>query len=123
MPRMEQHLTQARRNEEFAHGLLTDDEHIEWVPVVAFYAAWHYVHAYFATQAGIPHTLGHDGMQRYVSTLSVLKPVEDHYYRLFNECNNARYNLFRVYRPVARGLLEIDLVAIREAITPHTRPN
>ncbi len=119
MPRKERHRAQAEHNEAFARGLLDGAAHLEWAPVVTFYAAWHYAHAYFATEPTIPHSLGHDAMQRYFSTLSPLRLVAHHYFRLFNACNDARYRLPPVYRPLAMELVESDLGAVKGAILPR----
>ena len=83
---------------------------------MTFYAAWHYAHAYFAIEPTIPHSLGHDTMQRYFSTLSPLRPVAHHYFRLFNACNDARYRLLPVYRPVATELVESGPAAVKGAV-------
>ena len=119
MPAQQRHLDQTERHRNYAAALLADDSfaYIEWVPVISFYAAYHYVNAYLATQPGISHRLGHDAMQRYVAILTELRPIQAHYFALFNDCNAARYELQRVYRAWAQQRFDRDLEPIRRRVT------
>jgi hypothetical protein len=48
MPREDEHLTKARKNEEFSSRLdLSDPTNESWAVISSFYAALHYVQAYF----------------------------------------------------------------------------
>ena len=118
MASKERHLAQARSNEAFARELLASRQHIEWVPVATFYAALHYARAYFATLPTVPRRLDHDLIFDLFSKLAPLKPVVGNYASLFTQCNEARYDLFPVYPPVAQEALDKDLQAIKAVILP-----
>jgi hypothetical protein len=112
------HRQQAESNEQFAHELLTTRQHIEWAPVVIFYAAHHYVRAYLVTHPAIPRKLTHELIFDLLSTIGELKPALMPYSSLFNQCNEARYSLYTVYPPVVQGLIDRELVEVKAIILP-----
>lgn len=47
MPKAQQHREQAQSNEQLAKSMCDGDSHYDWAVTVSFYAALHYLEAYF----------------------------------------------------------------------------
>lgn len=95
MPTREEHLRQASRNEQVSFLLQAD--HPDWAVTTLFYAALHYVEAYFYTNPGNPNSS--PWPQHYASHVERLKGVRErlpgmftHYELLLTRSIDARYN-------------------------------
>ncbi len=95
MPTREEHLIQASRNEDVA--LLLQTDYPDWAVTALFYAALHYVEAYFSINAVKPD--GSSWPQHYSSHVERLKGVRErlpalfaHYELLLTRSIDARYD-------------------------------
>ncbi len=113
MPTEEMHRAAARRNEDLAARLADDAP--EWAVVVAFYAALHWVDAYFARQGRHPRT--HLERVRWIQQEEALRPIYDPYRTLRDRADAARYSLSPFSSDEARELLTRELRAVRDSIT------
>ena len=114
------HLDTARRNRDLAHALSNANEFqpspLEWVGVIAFYAAVHYINAYLWEKLHY-EPRNHDERQRVVTTVADLKAAAVSYTRLRSIAYQARYNPgFRLSRSEADIALRIDLYAVEIAV-------
>lgn len=84
-----QHIQKAERNQRFVSESLMDflGNYPDWVSVVAFYSALHYVEAILATHN--LHYKHHEDRNRQVSLL--LQEIENQYLNLYDLAKNARY--------------------------------
>jgi uncharacterized membrane protein len=86
-----EHLTKARQNEAFADSLDTSTTiAVEWVITVKFYAALHYVQAYFASKSSttpVTHTLRASAIRRD----PLISGAYDDYRELSDISREARY--------------------------------
>lgn len=120
MPSREEHLDQARRNESFCSETRSIPFR-EWVLTGWFYAALHYVEAFFATrhspEARSAHKMTHGKRQRRMSGESDLLPIFPDYEELKTQSENARYECYSVSE---EDLAEAEalLVRIREHVSP-----
>ena len=94
MPSRDEHLEKAQGNETFAASITHDTQtRIDWTLIVLFYAAVHYVEAYFAATLGI-HAKSHITRDSYVAKDSNLKKIFSSYQHLKYFGYNARYEVF-----------------------------
>ena len=92
MPTEKQHLQQAAHNEKFFYDYdLVNSPYIDWSVVVLFYAALHYVEAFFAKQSPAIHCTRHPERDREVNRL--LSPLYADYRDLKNDSVEARYKM------------------------------
>jgi hypothetical protein len=90
MPRLQQHLQKAAHNEAFVASLdLTTTPYLDWAVTGLFYAALHYVEAFFATK-GI-HSVDHRARDSDIRRSPELKTLFVPYNELKNHSINARY--------------------------------
>ena len=90
MPRKEDHLAKARHDEAFASSLpLNTTPYLDWVITALFYAALHYVEAYFATQK--IHSADHRARDSAIRRDTKLRAIYVDYSELKNFSINARY--------------------------------
>ncbi|HEX7360918.1 MAG TPA: hypothetical protein VF283_10540 [Bryobacteraceae bacterium] len=90
MPSKAEHIAKAEGNEAFASEMpLTRQPNIDWALVAIFYAAVHYVEAYFSLSG--THLRSHTTRDRYVGRDPKLKPVFREYSNLKYYAYNARY--------------------------------
>jgi hypothetical protein len=111
-----QHLEKADRNKDFLSTSLLNfvDRYPDWVSVVAFYSALHYVEAIFATH-GL-HYEHHEDRNRQVSLL--LQEIENEYLNLYDLGRNSRYGSIGDIpsEDEARQAANIDLSEIEEFV-------
>lgn len=117
-PKTHDHLETAVRNRDIAMALIDPSFSIavqppplEWVVVVAFYAAVHYVNAYlWQRQRYEPHD--HAARENAVARAAEIRTVYESYARLRGFAYRARYvPLFRISRVHAeRALADLDRV-------------
>ncbi|MCA1723777.1 MAG: hypothetical protein LC748_05930 [Thermomicrobia bacterium] len=116
----EAHLDTAGQNRDLAHALLNATElrpsPLEWVGVIAFYAAVHYVNGYLWEKLHY-EPRNHDERQRMVTTVADLKAATVSYTRLRSLAYQARYNPgFRLTRNEADIALRVDLYSVEIAV-------
>lgn len=122
-PRTQQHLARAERNRAIAHELLKPSSLVgiqpppwEWVAVVAFYSAVHYVNAYFWEKLRWDPG-GHDARAQQVARSADLRRAAPAYDRLADKGFHARHTpTFRVTDADAQNLVGTDLEAVRHAV-------
>ena len=91
MPTLQQHVTQARRNEELSRSI--ESSHPDWAVTTLFYAALHYVkafsHVHPPMRSAGAATISHDAV---ISALGQQAPrIHRQYRRLFDGSLDARY--------------------------------
>jgi len=89
----EEHLTKSRKNEEFVNLIDTSTTvGIEWAITVKFYAALHYVQAYFASKGGanVPGT--HSRRASAIEKDPFIAGAYDDYRELQDISREARYD-------------------------------
>jgi hypothetical protein len=122
-PRTQQHLDRAERNRVFAQQLLSASPPgapealgFEWLPVVAFYSAVHYVNAYFWEKLQWDPG-GHDPRVRAIAKTPPLLGIAASFDRLSDKGWQARYaRRFRLSNAEAQELVNVDLQAGRQAV-------
>lgn len=89
----------------------------DWVSVVAFYSALHYVEAYLAMM-GI-HRIHHEERNRDVSML--MQDIENEYLNLYDLSRNSRYQSIGDMPSVAeaRESVNSDLTRIEDFVRSH----
>jgi hypothetical protein len=114
MPSQARHEEQAQRNETFFQSL---DETVsgnrEWIVTAAFYAALHWVEAYFDNRHGwhlTSHRDRNDAVTRYLS------PVLNEYMRLYRASRRARYDMYRFTQQEVFEFINLDYQPIRDFI-------
>lgn len=87
MPASQEHLAQARRNEEFLAAIRAlPVRYAEWETTTLFYAALHYVDAFLATIG--EHPRNH---RIRIARVNAVSSLRDEYQNLFNASIEARY--------------------------------
>jgi hypothetical protein len=120
--RTERHLQTAERNRLIALAHLSAQPAavrppaFEWVAVIAFYAAVHYVNAYlWEIRRYMPPD--HDSRNRLLNGDAVLRSCRGEYSRLFDVGFKARYQPgFRLSEEGVRELLDEDLETVRRTV-------
>lgn len=91
MPTLDEHIVQAAHNE--ALSRVIEQQYADWALTALFYAALHYVEAYFYqdSASGYPrHYTNH--VDRHAAVRSRLRPIYGHYRALMTHSLDARYN-------------------------------
>ncbi len=113
MPRKEQHLSKANDNEGFASSLdLLKSINVDWALTALFYAALHYVEAYFATRS--IHSVDHRARDSAIQRDPNLRKIFNDYSELKNYSINARYYMY----PIKSGDVAL-LLSRLQAIKSH----
>lgn len=87
----------------------------EWVAVMAFYAAVHYLNAYIWEQEG--KNLYHPDRKKYVNAHQPLAGIRAEYAQLADEGWKARYTPgYRLQRQAAEDLVTHDIAAIEATV-------
>lgn len=119
MPTSDQHRRQAAENE--AVSLELETAHPGWAVTALFYAALHYVEAYFyieGVRTGLPqHSASH--AQRTPAVRLRLAPVFPHYHRLLDRSVAARYDCKTFTQSDVQRLRHQDLDVLRSHILPY----
>jgi hypothetical protein len=115
------HLAVADENRLFAEALIVAELRpapFRWVPVVAFYAAVHYVNAYLWEKRQIEPT-SHSERNHFVNMAADLRPIAIHYARLEDAAFRARYLTgYRSSRETAHRHVATNLSAIQRQVVP-----
>jgi hypothetical protein len=90
MPGRDEHLRQAERFEAFLKQI-TPLPHKEWIVIVSFHIALHYVDAFLATK-GHAQIDGHSDRWTKIARYPETRAIEDDYRRLYKEAKEARYD-------------------------------
>lgn len=114
-----EHLQTAERNRDFARSLpnrsigsLLPGPRYEWVTVIAFYAAVHYVNAYLWERYRV-RPRNHAERGQYVTRDPVLRRCARAYDRLQDAGFKSRYTaLYRIPDWRAEGLVNVDLAEV-----------
>jgi len=112
----EEHRDKAIDTESFAATLPSTPAGIEWAITAQFYAALHYVSAYFAISNQFHAS--HGTRLREIKKDPVLNAIYDDYQHLYNISRDARYecmNLNLSNLTFAKGKLE----TIKKTVCPH----
>ena len=117
MPSIDQHVTKAEANYAFAQSInLESQAEIGWALVVIFYAAVHYIEAYFATSER--HLRSHPTRDSLVGKDVNLKSIFHEYQELKYYGYNARYEMTEFTVQDFRTEAISNFVKIRDLITP-----
>lgn len=123
MPSLQEHLKQAALNEAFAQSL-RGGQFEDWRVTAIFYAALHYVEAYFATQdlpAGL-HFSKHARREDNMADYDVFDPIYEDYKVLKTASERSRYSR-KVYstEQIDKDFVPL-LEKIKSQITAHLPP-
>lgn len=116
MPSRERHLSQANGNERFLGTFdLKQTPYPDWAITVAFYAAVHWVEAYFAEQNQHfdyhPHRNTRVGVD--------LPGIAANYMLLYSESRVARYDCTQITNAAAQLAAGFALPAVRRGVEAH----
>lgn len=117
MPQKHEHVAKAKHDEEFVNSLdLSTTPYLDWAITALFYAALHYVEAYFASMKR--HSPDHRTRDSAIQRDSRIRALYNDYSELKNFSINARYYVTTFSpRDVTVDLLP-RLANIRTRITP-----
>jgi len=109
MPEQSEHEDKARSIERALQNLHeSNPDHCDWLTTLAFYAALHWVDAYFADHR--LHPSNHRERNRAAQGL----PIWDDYYELYALSRIARYEAGHVPQIVAARMRDQNLPAVRK---------
>jgi hypothetical protein len=122
MPLENDHLTQARINEEFAELLLNTAEgrFLGWAVVSLFYAAVHYGRA-FLRSCKAPVITSHPGFETHFMNVSGNQAAYNLYRRLKDESERARYDCCVYTQNEVLELKKLYLIPLREILYPNPK--
>jgi hypothetical protein len=111
----DEHKDKAEQNEQLAATFPVSVCGTEWAITAIFYAALHYVDAYFALQGR--SYIGHASRNKQVSLDPALCVISDEYKNLYNLSRDARYEVMRLQPGhLTYALNQLD--AIKKVICP-----
>ena len=111
MPQPSEHILQAEKNERLYDNLV-GTEFNDWAVVSLFYAALHYVDAYFTQRAGASPS-NHTARNKLIVMTTELTDIETHYRELYARSLDARYKLVAISEYVAKQERTDHFVPIR----------
>jgi hypothetical protein len=119
MPLENDHLTQAKANEEFAEFLLnnTEKRFLGWAVVSLFYAAVHYGRA-FLRSYNAPAITSHPGFETHFLRVSSNQAAYNLYRRLKDESERARYDCCSYTQDEVLELKNRYLIPFRAILYP-----
>lgn len=117
MPPRDDHRAKAEHDEQFVHSLdLSTTPYLDWAITALFYAALHYVEAYFATMKR--HSPDHRTRDSAIQRDSRIRSLYADYNELKNYSINARYYMVPFGESDARNHLLPCLENIRSRVLP-----
>ena len=116
MSTSEQHRDKAANNEFLRDQL--NNPFWDWAVTVTFYAALHYVEAYFAKKKPALHSKDHKMRDSYIRRDAVLGPLYRKYVDLKQESHDARYQAHIVITQSDVTRVQPHLEAIKKALLP-----
>jgi hypothetical protein len=122
MPTATQHIAQAAHNE--ALSLAVEADYADWAVTALFYAALHYVEAYFyvhaARQHAPPHYTNHS--LRGPAVRIRIPRMYRHYQRLFDRSIQARYDCVAFAQSNVQYLRQNDLEPLKQYVQQNMPP-
>jgi len=120
MPSQVQHETQAQRNETFFQSLdRTVSVNREWIVTAAFYAALHWIEAYFDNRHRQHFTSHRD---RNDAVIRFGLPIASEYLDLYWASRQARYELYRFTQPEVEDLINLAYQPIKDFVQNILHP-
>ncbi|MBI1927228.1 hypothetical protein HYR99_23675 [Candidatus Poribacteria bacterium] len=120
MPNQAQHEDQAQRNETFFQSLdRTVAVNREWIVTAAFYAALHWIEAYFDNRHGL-HFESHRARNDAVTRFRL--PVWAEYIRLYRASRQARYDLYRFAQQEVEDLINLSYKPVKDFVQNVLHP-
>ncbi len=119
MPTINEHLAQARGNEDFADRLIETwgDTHAAWALTVLFYSAVHYGRAFVRARQG-PTITSHPGFETYFLRTGGTSQHYAFYRRLKDESEHARYDCVSFTAQDVSDMKVRCLIPLRDALLP-----
>ena len=113
-----EHLTKPQQNEEFVKSIdVSQRVGLEWAVTVKFYAALHYVQAYFASRSGrTPAT--HNSRATAIQRDPLISGAYDDYRELEDISREARYD-YSDLRPNHMKFADDCLAAVKSVVRLH----
>ncbi len=109
-----EHEEQAQRNETFFQSLdKTVSINREWLVTAAFYAALHWIEAYFDNQHNF-HSKSHDMRNTAVMRLGL--PIANKYLKLHRASREARYLMHQFTRKEVEDLINLSYQPIKDFV-------
>ena len=118
-PTFEEHCEKRDKAEsaQLALQKVNTEEHADWIVIIAFYQALHWVDAYLLSKEGC-QPIGHKKRLKAVRRSAALRPIHGHFNNMYNASLHARYHSWQDYFPEVKVILEKDLDAIVSHISP-----
>ena len=93
------------------------EEHADWIVIIAFYQALHWVDAYLLSK-GQSQPTNHTARNNVVRNDKFLRSIYGHFDYMYNASMHARYHSWDDYSSEVQEILEIDLYKIISHISP-----
>jgi hypothetical protein len=90
LPAFDQHLEKAVHNEDFVKEI--NNPYWDWATTTSFYAALHYIEAFFARKTPPVHSRNHEVRDDNVHRDPTLRKIYDDYRQLKDDSHDARYD-------------------------------
>jgi len=116
MPSIDEHLEQARHNEDLLTGL-DRDQFGDWAMTVLFYSGLHWIDALLASKNIHPER--HEVRDRLVWKNLELRPIAKDYLSLKTRSVNARYDCVRFDRTQVKDAESRHLKAIKDELKKY----
>ncbi|MGA3322941.1 MAG: hypothetical protein ABSF45_00575 [Terriglobia bacterium] len=116
MPTTPEHRAKAENNEFLVDTL--ENPFWDWAINGVFYAALHYVEAYFASRVPAVHPSTHTIRDNHIHRDKTLKPIYVDYRQLEDESRNARYDAGMKFTQSDVGMARGCLDRIKKVILP-----
>lgn len=114
----DEHLTKSRQNEDFANALdISSTVGIEWAITIKFYAALHYVQAYFVSRTGTA-PVHHEHRSTAIQRDPMINGAYDDYRALKDIARAARYDFSNLQRGHLK-FAEDCLIAVKSVVGLH----
>lgn len=115
MPPKHKHLYQARKNERFIDDLnIQTTPYLDWVITATFYAALHYVEAYFASKG--KHCPNRIKRQEEIDNDNQINNIYASYRKLETESRHARYHCVVFHLQTVEQLRSNHFLPIKQHI-------
>ena len=93
------------------------EEHADWIVIIAFYQALHWVDAYLLS-TGQTQPTSHGARKKMVRSDNFLRSIYGNFEYMYNASMHARYHSWKNLYPEVRVILDIDLNTIINHISP-----
>ncbi len=116
MPTQQQHLAQAKHNEDFVNSFdLPTTHYLDWVATGIYYAALHYVESYLALQGKHPRSDKY--RDEMFQQLRDLRAIYADFRTLRDYSRAARYDIQKFSATEVESMIRNELNAVRQHIT------